>query len=115
VYDEAYMQVGAYAEFFEEMGLGEIMGALIIHTNAKTRSGIVGLGTHLKTRDELHDAFMTFRHAQYIWNKKNASAAPKLFVFPSVIAQDMPIIEEVEPEEKKTKKRLGRFFNNWWE
>lgn len=89
VYDEAFMQVASYIAMYGEMGLdkiwGAIKGALILHTNAKTRAGIVGFGVDVRTIEELREDFQDFRAVSKVWERKNKNASPKDFMFPQVI------------------------------
>jgi len=89
VYDEAYMQEAAYVAMYKEMGLnkvwGDIVGALTIHTSAKTKSGIAGLGVTLRTIEELREDFEDFRAVSRVWERKNKNSSPKDFEYPQVI------------------------------
>lgn len=89
VYDEAFMQEASYIAMYNEMGLnkiwGDMKGALTLHTNAKTRGGIVGFSATLRTIPELREDFEDFRAVSKVWERKNKNAAPKDFTFPQVI------------------------------
>jgi len=89
VYDESFMQVASYAQMYKEMGLegalGALSGALILHTKAKTRTGIMGFSVTLRTIEELREDFKDFRAVSTIWERKNKTVAPKDFEFPQVV------------------------------
>ena len=82
---ESFMQVADYAKMWEEMGNGKIAGSIILHTEAKTRSGIVGLSATLRTREQIEDDFISFRKVAAVWEDTNKTASPKIFNFPSMI------------------------------
>lgn len=83
--DDAFMQIACYAKCYEEMGLGEITGGLIIHTGAKTRTAIEGLATLYRTREQLEEDCKDYRLASALWERKNANAKPKVFEFPTLL------------------------------
>lgn len=86
--DEHYMQIAGYRAAVLEMGLfkpEEIMGGIILHTGAKTRSGIEGLATLLRTNEELDQDYSDYRDAAYLWERKNKDNKPTVFEFPSII------------------------------
>jgi hypothetical protein len=84
--DNAYMQTAAYGSAFEEMDGKNLVGSLMIHTGAKNRTGIEGLATHYRNRDEMLNDFEDYRHAASLWERKNANAKPKVFEFPMLIS-----------------------------
>ena len=83
--DNAYLQTAAYAKCFEEMGLGEITGSLILHTQAKTRSAIEGLATIYRTKEQVEQDYQDYRLASALWERKNADAKPDVFEFPALL------------------------------
>ena len=89
VYDEAFLQVADYTAMYMEMGLaaawGEIQGALILHTKATTRGGIIGFSATLRTIEQLREDFKDYRAVAQMWERKNKKSAPKDFEFPQVI------------------------------
>ena len=80
--DDHYLQVSAYAKALKIKGL---MGALIIHTNASTKSGIEGLQTYYRTNLELKNDFKNFLNAHELWKRKFASMKPKQIEVPTKI------------------------------
>lgn len=100
--DDAYMQISDYASMLFEMAeLGvewakelqdefkEIAGGLIIHTSAKTKNGIEGLATLLRTKEELQQDQADMQSISVIWQRKNRNSKPDVFEFPAVIARDI--------------------------
>ena len=88
LYDEAYMQLAAYASMYQEMGLvaayGELKGALILHTKASIKTGIVGFGVKIRTMEELQEDFRDFRAVSVIWERSNKNKAPIDLTFPQI-------------------------------
>ncbi len=80
--DDHYLQVSAYVNALKIKGL---MGALIIHTNASTKSGIEGLQTYYRTNLELKNDFKSFVNAHQLWKRKFASIKPKEIEIPTKI------------------------------
>lgn len=80
--DDAFMQTAAYAKNVEEMMGEKIVGTLIIHTGAATRTGIYGLTTLYRSKIEMERDYLDYRHAVALWERKNADAKPKVFEFP---------------------------------
>lgn len=83
--DNAFMQAACYAKCVTEMGRGEIMGTLILHTGASTKKGIEGLATLYRSKEQLEEDFKDYRLAAALWERKNADAKPELFNFPSLL------------------------------
>lgn len=83
--DNAFMQTADYAFCVEEMGLGEVSGTLILHTGSKTRTGIEGLATLYRSKEETGKDYEDYRLAAALWERKNADMKPKVFEFPSLL------------------------------
>ena len=83
--DDAFMQTACYAKCYEEMGLGEITGTLILHTGAKTKSAIEGLATLYRSKEEMEKDYQDYRLASALWERKNADRKPKVFEFPTLL------------------------------
>ena len=86
--DTSFMQISDYREMAIEMGLfkrEDFSGGLIVHTGAKTRSGIKGLATILRTTEELDQDYIDYRHASDLWLRKHKNDRPDIFEFPAVI------------------------------
>ena len=87
--DNYYMQTADYQvmynkSFKNSVGFVPVKENLIIHTNATTKKGILGLSTHLRTEEEAKKDYEDFRHIAAIWERTNTSN-PKVFEFPNLI------------------------------
>lgn len=85
VEDSVWRQIAPYASCFEEMGLGDVAGGLILHTGATTKTGIKGFSVKLATRDELDPYLDDYFSLAHIWERNNKNAAPEIFSFPTLI------------------------------
>lgn len=96
VYDENFLQVACYAHCVEEMKLvPKVIGALVLHTSGKTKKGIEGLSSYLRTSEDLEKDYEVYRHVSKVWEYKNSTSKPKVFDFPSIISLgDSAIAEE---------------------
>lgn len=83
--DNAFMQTAVYAACAEEMGLGEINGTLILHTGSSMKTGIEGLATLYRSKEEMGKDYQDYRLAAALWERKNADMKPKVFEFPSLL------------------------------
>jgi hypothetical protein len=64
----------------------KVMGALVIHTGASTKTG---LATYVRSRQELMDVdYPAYRHAAALWDKRNEGKQPKSFEFPSLLMRN---------------------------
>lgn len=83
------LQTASYLKAFEEMYpeyAGKIKGTLIIHTNAQTKTGIEGLTTVLRTREQAENDFDVFLSALKLWYWNNPTEKPVIRDFPSIIS-----------------------------
>lgn len=98
--DDAFMQISDYGFMLEEMAAlgvdwaaeliskyGKVQGGMIIHTSAKTRSGIEGLATLVRSREQLIQDQEDMNRIHAIWKRKNSGAKPDVFEFPSLIVR----------------------------
>ena len=83
--DSAFMQISAYAGCYIEMTKEPIQGGIVIHTGAKTKSGIAGLATYVKSIGELKADYVKYRAVSKVYELNFADATPKIFSFPSLI------------------------------
>lgn len=83
--DNAFMQTAAYAKCLESMAMGDVVGTLIIHTGAKTKSAIEGLATLYRNKDQMEQDYQDYRLAAALWERKNADRKPKVFEFPAIL------------------------------
>lgn len=86
--DDAYLQTAAYFKCAEEMKLLKLDGTIILHTQAKVRSGIEGLATILHTRPEVEDHYNEYRLVSSLWERRHKNDSPKVFMFPSTLHLD---------------------------
>ena len=68
--------------------LQEIVGGLILHTNAKTRGGIVGFSASLRTPEQMDEDFLDYRAVSTMWLRKNKTATPRDFEFPQIVKKE---------------------------
>lgn len=81
--DDAFNQLAAYWVAQEEMSDQQIDGALLIHTNAQTKSGIEGLSVKVISRPEMEEYFDQFLKLFEVWKIKPSPAHPKVFSMPN--------------------------------
>lgn len=89
LHDTYDLQVASYAFAYEEMFpelAGKIVGGLIIHTNAQTRTGIEGLATVYIPREKMLADFEHFKSALDVWKWHNPTEKPTIRDFPSVLS-----------------------------
>jgi hypothetical protein len=97
VYDEAYMQISAYAKMYLQMHQelkDQFQGGLIIHTNSLLKSGIPGLKTHVRTKEEMRQDYLDFRNVAAVWMRTNKDIEPKYFEIPSLITMNESVLKE---------------------
>ena len=83
--DSAFMQISSYAACYMEMTGVKIAGGIVIHTGSKTKTGIEGLSTFVKTIDQLKEDFQKYRAVAKVYELNFADKQPKIFTFPSII------------------------------
>jgi hypothetical protein len=83
--DNAYMQMAAYANMYTEAIGVEPVGTLGIHTGAKTKTGIPGLGCFQRTKAEWKQDFSDFRNVSALWERKHKDDRPDTFEIPTLI------------------------------
>lgn len=84
--EDVWLQLAPYAKMYEDLYSVKVAGALVTHSNANVRSGIAGLKTLLRTREQLFDHdYPAYRHAASLWERKHKDDMPKTFTFPSLI------------------------------
>lgn len=85
--ETAEMQTATYGIFWENLfrgteGFEEVVGTLVIHTNASTKKGIEGLTTVHRNREEMIEDYDDFKSTHKIWKKKFGSSRPNIMEFP---------------------------------
>ena len=93
--DNVWLQLAPYGYMYEKQYGERIAGALVTHTGAKTRTGIRGLQTMVRSREELLGRdYQDYRHASSLWERKHKDDQPETFTFPSLIKQNFIEKEE---------------------
>jgi hypothetical protein len=82
---DVWMQLAAYMNCYKKMKYGDPLGAIILHTNAKTRSGIEGFSATLKMGEDMKSDYLNYKHASALWHAKHPNFNPKTFEFPTKI------------------------------
>lgn len=86
VQDEAYYQTAKYLAMYEKKYGTKCAGTLITHTSAKTKGGIAGLATYLRTREQVMDEDLPmFNKIAAVWDAKHKDDKPQTYEFPSLI------------------------------
>ncbi len=83
--ESAWSQMSVYARCHEKMGLGIVEGVLTFHTQGKSKKGIPGLSTPLKSKEELPFYLDIYKNLASVWKARNPNAGPRIFQFPSLI------------------------------
>jgi len=82
---EAKMQTSAYTICYEKMMNLDVIGVLIVHTAAQTRSGIEGLKTIYLNRKQISEAYDDYKNISAVWEKQFANLKPTLRTLPSLL------------------------------
>lgn len=86
VQDEAYCQTAKYLSMYEKKNAIKLAGTLITHTSAKTKGGIAGLATYLRTREQVMDEDLPmYNKIAAVWDARHKDAKPQTYEFPSLI------------------------------
>jgi hypothetical protein len=84
--DEADYQTGKYMVMYEKLFNVECAGTIITHTAASTKKGIPGLGTYVRTREQvLKEDVPMYNRIAAVWDAKHKDDQPETFQFPSII------------------------------
>lgn len=84
--DDGYnMQLAVYADCVEFLDIEKVSGALILHTGSNLKSGIEGLSTVLRNRDQIDNDLIDYESANKLWQRNNSKSKPKVFEFPAQI------------------------------
>jgi len=85
--EDVWLQLAPYAKMYEDIYKVKVAGALVTHTNAKTKSGVAGLNTLVRTREQLMDEdYPAYRLAAGLWERKHKDDMPKNLIIPSLIS-----------------------------
>jgi len=80
-----YKQISTYAKMYAKMYNVEFEGGMIIHTNADTKNGIMGLNTKMIDPHEMDEYYQDYLDIYKVWKRNNPTAHPKIFTFPSLL------------------------------
>lgn len=83
--DNVWLQLAPYAVMYEKLHDVQVAGGLVTHTGASLKTGIAGLRTMVRSREELLKDYEDYRHAAKLWERTHKDARPETFEFPSVI------------------------------
>lgn len=83
--EDHFLQLAGNMNCFQETTGEDLKGGFLIHTESKNRSGIEGLATIFRTKEQLQEDFLDFRHAAALYERKYAKARPKTFEFPAML------------------------------
>lgn len=83
--DNVWMQLAPYMVMWEKKHGLEAAGAIVTHTGSDIKTGIPGLRTLVRRRDQLLQDYEDYRHAARLWERQHANAQPATYEFPSVI------------------------------
>lgn len=86
VTDDVWLQLAPYMAMYEKRTGSLVQGALVTHTSAKTKSGIAGLTTLYRSREDLvKNDYPDYRAASKLWMRDHANDQPRQYEFPSKI------------------------------
>lgn len=83
--DEHFYQIAAYRHALIEHRSIDIIGGLIIHTNADTKKGISGLSVKLRTAKDLDTDYENFDKIHAVWRINPSATAPMVFEMPALL------------------------------
>lgn len=87
VTDDVWMQIAPYFVMYEKRHGVKLAGGLVTHTGAKTKRGIEGLTTLVRTREQLMDQdYPDYRHASNLWLRDHKDDQPQMYQIPSLIS-----------------------------
>ena len=82
IHESHFLQVGQYADMIDV----PITGGMILHTNAQMRSGIEGVKTYVRTREQIVSDIKDFDAAHTLWLRENAAYKPKVLELPTSLS-----------------------------
>lgn len=86
VSDDVWLQIAPYAYMYEKITGQRIAGALITHTQARTKTGIPGLSTMVRERQVLiEDDLPDYRRASGLWMRDHKDDKPETYQIPTII------------------------------
>ena len=87
-----YHQLSAYCKAYEEGNYGDkIDGAFLVHSNARTKSGIEGLQTKFLSMEEVYQYYEQFKAIHKVYLIHNPIPKPTVLEFPEHLTlKDLP-------------------------
>jgi hypothetical protein len=82
IHESHFLQVGQYGDMVDV----PIVGGMILHTNAQIRSGIEGVKTYVRTREQIVSDIKDFDAAHALWLRENAAYKPKVMELPTSLS-----------------------------
>ncbi len=89
VNDDVWLQLAPYSIMYEKKHGVQVAGALVTHTAASTKSGVVGLTTKFCSREMLDIYYSKYRNISNVWNDKHEGDKPETYQFPAVVTMKM--------------------------
>jgi len=90
--DEKYFhQIATYAKMFSRMNSVEIVGGLIVHTNADLKTGIEGLKTYVRTPDQMEEDYQAYVDTYRVWKRNNPDKRPTVFDMPAILTMETEV------------------------
>lgn len=84
--DNVWMQLAPYLVMYEKMHGVQMTGAIVTHTGAKTKKGIEGLMTMVRSRQVLiEEDYPDYCHASSLWMRDHKDDQPETYEIPSLI------------------------------
>jgi hypothetical protein len=80
-----FIQLAAYTAMYEESTGTPIVGGLMVYLNADTKTGIPGLQTRFKTREQINNDLRVYEAASLIYDNKYGNDTPKDLTIPLLI------------------------------
>lgn len=86
VEENVWLQIAPYVHCYEKMHGVKLVGGLVTHTSSKTKAGIQGLTTLLRTREQLFDKDLPdYFYAAKLWERNHADDKPETYEFPALL------------------------------
>lgn len=106
--NENLMQISAYVYCAESMGYDTFQGALIYHTQGKSKKGIEGLSvTHL-TRDEIAQHYADYRDVSRVWERQAKGSKPIIRQLPCLVTRDKEWTQSKDSSEIKANEQTEK-------
>lgn len=84
--ENVWLQTAPYLVMYEKTNNVKAVGCMVTHTNALVKSGISGLKTLLRSREQIMDQdYPDYRRAAKLWERDHKEDQPHQYSFPSII------------------------------